>query len=66
MRRWEDLSPEEQTELRIAHQAHLDSLPPTCDLETKLQRFARWLAERDIAFDTRAWLASPPRRERAG
>ncbi|RME16098.1 MAG: hypothetical protein D6801_06120 [Alphaproteobacteria bacterium] len=50
MREWKDLSKDEQLQLRLAYQAHLDSLPPTCDLTDKVAAFADWLARRDVAF----------------
>ncbi|MCP5306922.1 MAG: hypothetical protein H6953_15875 [Chromatiaceae bacterium] len=49
-RNWRDLSPEEQLALRESYGRYLDSLPPTCDLETKMVRFRRWLAERGIDY----------------
>jgi len=36
--------------LREDYGRYLDSLPPTCDLETKTERFRAWLAERGVAF----------------
>jgi hypothetical protein len=48
--RWSDLPPQRRTELQIAYQAELDALPPTCSLETKVERFARWLADQGVAF----------------
>ncbi len=47
---WSDLAADEQLKLRVDYQAHLDSLPPTCSLDDKVTAFAKWLAERDIAF----------------
>jgi hypothetical protein len=49
---WADLSPEEQLALREAYGRYLDTLPPTCDLEVKLDRFRAWLAERGVRFDS--------------
>jgi len=48
---WADLTPEEQLRLREAYGRYLDTLPPTCDLEVKLDRFRAWLAERGVRFD---------------
>lgn len=50
MRDWSELTDDEQTRLQIAYGRYLDSLPPTCSLETKVERFRRWLAERDIGY----------------
>lgn len=47
---WENLAPERQLELRVEYGHYLDSLPPTCSPEEKNRRFARWLAERGVAF----------------
>jgi hypothetical protein len=47
---WSDLTPEQQLQLRMDYQAHLDSLPPTCSLDDKVAAFAAWLASRDVAF----------------
>jgi hypothetical protein len=47
---WDSLSPERQIALRVEYGHYLDSLPPTCSLEEKDIRFARWLAERGIGY----------------
>ncbi len=49
-RTWHDLSEDEQTRLRIAFGHYLDRLPPTCSLQTKVERFRHWLAERGIDY----------------
>ena len=36
---WDDLSVERQLELREAYGHYLDTLSPTCDLDTKNDRF---------------------------
>jgi hypothetical protein len=46
IRTWSSLDPDEQTTLRIEYGYYLDSLPPTCSLQTKLERFRRWLRRR--------------------
>ncbi len=48
---WTDLSAAEQLRLREAYGRYLDTLPPSCDLGVKLQRFRAWLAERGVRFD---------------
>lgn len=50
-RPWETLSPEEQLALREEYGHYLDTLPPTCSLETKLERFRHWLAEKGVSYD---------------
>jgi hypothetical protein len=50
-RRWEDLDEASQTRLRVEYGRYLDGLPPTCSLEEKNARFARWLAERGVVFE---------------
>lgn len=50
LRPWEGLTPEEQLQLREAYGHYLDTLPPTCSLETKIERFRRWLAERGVDY----------------
>ena len=57
---WSELTGARQTELRVAYQAELDALPPTCSLETKVARFARWLAGRGVSFS----MADMPGRRR--
>lgn len=50
MKAWKDLSSDEQLRLRLDYQAYLDTLPPTCSLDDKVSAFAKWLAEKDVAF----------------
>ena len=50
MKAWTELTADEQLQLRLDYQAHLDSLPPTCSLDDKVTAFAKWLAERDVRF----------------
>lgn len=50
LRPWRSLSEAEQLALRMAYQEALDKEPLTCSLETKVERFARWLAERGVEF----------------
>jgi hypothetical protein len=50
LRPWECLDEREQTELRTAFGYDLDRLPPTCSLETKIERFRRWLRARRIDY----------------
>lgn len=47
---WNQLSSEQQVTLRDEYGHYLDSLPPTCSLETKVERFRLWLAERGISY----------------
>ena len=47
---WEQLSSDRQLELREAYGHYLDSLPPTCSLEEKVDRFSRWLAEKGVSY----------------
>ncbi len=47
---WDALSQEEQLRLREAYGHYLDSLPPTCAMDEKIERFRRWLAERGVAY----------------
>lgn len=49
-RPWRDLTEAEQTALQIAYQDALDKEPPTCSLDTKIERFSRWLAGRGVSF----------------
>jgi hypothetical protein len=47
---WEKLSSEKQLALRNEYGHYLDSLPPTCSLETKVERFRLWLEERGVSY----------------
>ena len=47
---WESLSMDRQLELREAYGHYLDSLPPTCSMETKIERFRRWLEKQGIIY----------------
>jgi hypothetical protein len=49
---WESLSMDRQLELRDAYGHYLDSLPPTCSMEIKIERFRRWLEEQGIVYST--------------
>ncbi|WP_058555744.1 hypothetical protein [Thiohalocapsa sp. ML1] len=49
-RDWAALEDAEQTELRVAFGHYLDALPPTCSLDTKIERFRTWLAARGIDY----------------
>ena len=51
LRAWEGLSAAEQLRLREEYGRYLDTLPPTCDLGVKVDRFRSWLAERGVRFD---------------
>jgi hypothetical protein len=48
---WDQLSTEHQTRLRIQYGQYLDSLPPTCSMETKIERFRHWLQEQGICYE---------------
>ena len=50
LRDWRDLTAGQQLQLREAYGHYLDSLPPTCDLDGKVERFRRWLAERGVRY----------------
>ncbi len=47
---WDKLSADEQLRLRVDYGRYLDQLPPTCSLEEKNARFARWLVVRGVLF----------------
>jgi len=47
---WSGLTASEQLALREDYGRYLDTLPPTCDLAEKHERFRRWLAQRGIAY----------------
>lgn len=42
---WNDLSTDCQTNIQIEYGYYLDSLPPTCSMDSKIERFQRWLLE---------------------
>jgi hypothetical protein len=42
---WNALDPDEQTALRVEYGYDLDTLPPTCSLQSKIGRVQRWLRE---------------------
>lgn len=44
LRPWGSLDVAEQVELRVEYGYYLDRLPPSCSMETKVERFRRWLA----------------------
>lgn len=50
---WDRLDSERQLALRVAYGEYLDTLPPTCSLEEKDPRFARWLAEQGVFLSDR-------------
>jgi hypothetical protein len=50
LRPWAALSAEDQLRLREAYGHYLDSLPPTCDLRTKEQRFREWLKGQGVEW----------------
>ncbi len=50
LRPWDSLDVEEQTDLRVAFGHYLDTLPPTCSLETKVQRFRSWLQDHGVDY----------------
>ena len=51
MRQWSRLSPAEQLALREDFGRYQDSLPPTCSMDAKIERFRAWLAEHDVDLD---------------
>lgn len=48
LRPWKRLDAEEQTDLRVAFGHDLDTLPPTCSLERKVERFRSWLQNHGV------------------
>jgi hypothetical protein len=50
LRPWDSLDAEAQTDLRVAFGHYLDTLPPTCSLETKVERFRGWLQDRGVDY----------------
>ena len=51
LKHWADFTPEQQLRLREEYGRYLDTLPRTCDLGVKLDRFRAWLADRGVRFD---------------
>jgi len=47
---WEQLDDQRQITLRSEFGHYLDTLPPTCSLESKIERFRQWLQVRGIAY----------------
>lgn len=50
MRRWPELSEDEQIRLREDYAKDPFCLTGTCSLEAKTEHFTRWLAERAVDF----------------
>jgi hypothetical protein len=47
---WDNLDQDRQTALRIAFGHWLDTQPPTCSMDTKIERFRHWLRERGVDY----------------
>ena len=43
LRDWDSLEPDEQTSIQVEYGYYLDRLPPTCSMESKIERFRNWL-----------------------
>jgi hypothetical protein len=50
-REWNELDAAQQLSLREAYGHYLDTLPPTCSLDAKIERFKRWLAEQGVRYE---------------
>jgi hypothetical protein len=50
-RQWQELSSNEQLQLREAFGHYLDRLPASCSMESKIARFQAWLAQRGVVFE---------------
>lgn len=50
LRRWSELSPEEQETLLAAYQATMDPAATTCDLSTKIARMNAFLNPRGVTL----------------
>jgi hypothetical protein len=51
LRDWDSLEAEEQTSIQVEYGYYLDTLPPTCSLESKIERFRHWLkTEKNIHY----------------
>lgn len=47
---WNALDIEKQTNILIEYGYYLDLLPPTCSIQTKNERFSKWLADKNIEY----------------
>ena len=47
---WDELPDDRRLQLRIAFGHYLDTLPPTCSLESKIERFRHWLDQRGVSY----------------
>ena len=52
MKRWSDLSEDEQLALRMAYDRATGTLPGTCSIDQKIQRFTDWLADQGVSYRT--------------
>ncbi|MGB0722755.1 MAG: hypothetical protein ACPGU7_10220 [Gammaproteobacteria bacterium] len=43
LRAWHELGPDEQLTIQIEFGHYLDTLPPSCSMETKIARLREWL-----------------------
>ena len=50
MRRWSDLSEDEQLDLRMAYDRASGTVPGTCSIDQKIQRFTDWLAGQGVSY----------------
>ncbi len=50
LRPWNSLAAEEQLRLQQDYQVELDRQPLTCSMDTKIERFSRWLEGRGVRF----------------
>ena len=47
---WDTLSSDRRVKLREEYGYYLETLPPTCSLETKVEQFRRWLEKKGVAY----------------
>ena len=47
---WHDLPARRQLELREEYGHYLDRLPPTCSMQSKVERFRLWLRKRGVFY----------------
>jgi hypothetical protein len=55
LRSWDGFDTEEQTDLCVAFGHYLDSLPPTCSLETKVESFRSWQKDHGVDHQDAPW-----------